>query len=117
MEYAAYRLNRLLLEYEQSNRQLLFEIVEWMLSAYPGVASLYEEGMLPIHVACFNTKCPSTIVEMLAKDYPEALGKMCLVSDGEQDGLACHAYDGQWYFDGLPISYYRQELMIWASVQ
>jgi len=104
---AAYRLIRLILEYNQSNKEVLIEIVEWMLSAYPGVASLYDvDGVLPIHAACFNTKCPSPIVEMLAKDYPEALGKTCLVCDGEQDGLACHGYDGTWYFDGLPISYY-----------
>jgi len=91
---------------KQSNKEVLIEIVEWMLNAYPGLASLYDDGVLPIHVACFNTKCPSTIVEMLAKDYPEALGKTCLVCDGEQDGLACHGYDGTWYSDGLPVSYY-----------
>ena len=112
----AYPLNRLLLEYKQSNKEVLIEIVEWMLNAYPGLASLYDDGVLPIHVACFNTKCPSTIVEMLAKDYPEALGKTCLVCDGEQDGLACHGYDGTWYSDGLPISTW-QEPMICTSVQ
>ena len=77
-----------------------------MLSAYPGVASLCDDDMLPIHVACFNNNVPSAIVEMLAKDYPEALGEMCLVSDGEQDGLALSTYDCHSYFAGLPLSYY-----------
>ena len=104
----AYRLNRLLLEYDNktNKKQVIIEIVEWMLSAYPGLASLYDDGILPIHVACFNPHCPSAVVTMLAKDYPKALEEMCLVSDGDADGITCHTYQGQQYFEGLPLSYY-----------
>ena len=55
----------------------------------------------PLHLACYNEHCPTSIIKLLIEKYPDALGHFCVV----ERGVKIHGDEyGQW--NGLPLHYY-----------
>ena len=97
------------------NERVTFEIIEALIEAFPRQvfvvldASDFTEEVditsqcYPLHLACLNEGCPSSIVELLVKKNPGALSQMCIVQDGinypyQYDDLGCIAGDPLHYY-------------------
>jgi len=97
------------------NMKVSFEMVEYILEAFPQIVNIhthvfcpeteredYESNKAyPLHCACYNEHCPTSVIELLLETYPSALEQLCLVEDGVNSGK----YDCI-YVRGLPLHYY-----------
>jgi len=99
------------------SKGITFEIVEYLLDEFPDAAAVESEDendydiggdsvdtyeKFPLHLACYNQYCPSSIISLLIKRYSTALenfvpfGRLFIVS----------TYDEQVSIEGLPLHYY-----------
>ena len=99
------------------SKRVTLDIVEYMLAAFPGVVRTESEDesaydidgdsvdtykKFPLHCACYNQYCPSSIISLLIERYPNALehfapcGYLFNVS----------VYDEHDNIEGLPLHYY-----------
>ena len=93
-----------------NNARVSLEIVEFLLENFPGAARAtvqYGDDNVgatvayPLHLACYNLQCPSSVIALLLKRNPSAISHLCIVEDGVPSG----EYDGN-YVMGLPLHYY-----------
>lgn len=113
------------LHYACMNKNVTLEIIQYifdifnqtanLLDVFFEIASLYTNVFCPeteredessnkayaLHCACYNEHCPTSVIDLLLKRYPEALSQFCLVEDGVNSGR----YDSI-YVRGLPLHYY-----------
>ena len=90
------------------SKSVTLDIVEYMLAAFPGVVTTESEDdgesvdtykKFPLHCACYNHHCPSSIISLLIERYPNALehfaqGDLFMIGDHED------------FAEGLPLHYY-----------
>jgi len=88
-----------------SNKNVTLEIIEFLLDAYPAAANMHglvpnESGFTwayPLHVACCNDCCPSSVIKLLFKKNPAPIRCPIAVSRGifNEEGsayLPLHCY-------------------------
>ena len=94
-----------------NNENVTLPIIECLLDAFPGAASIgstsfchYESAneqwatSYPLHLACRNSRCPNSIIRMVLEKYPLALRHLCMVKNGIE-------VDPD-FSPGLPLHYY-----------
>lgn len=64
-------------------------------------ANMCSDRAYPIHLACANEHCPNSVVELLARSNPYALGHLCILKDY---GLYSDCDDE--HVGGVPLHYY-----------
>ncbi len=82
------------------NEKVTLEVVEYLLHVFPRAASFATElpalngGITyPLHIACNNIYCPSSVIRLLWTKYRPALEEVCVVDkDGPDHGLPLHFY-------------------------
>ena len=91
-----------------ANAKVTLEVVEFLLALYPAAANFcigeysdrWEYGPLeadakgayPLHLACFNSSCPGSVVELLVKQNPSALRHLCQWEYDEAVNLPLHCF-------------------------
>mmetsp|Transcript_30711 Transcript_30711/g.64993 ORF Transcript_30711/g.64993 Transcript_30711/m.64993 type:complete len:594 (+) Transcript_30711:80-1861(+) len=73
-----------------SNKKVTLDAVKCLLETFPEAARVTMDSVYPIHMACCNESCPSSIIELLVKEKP------CLVEQVFRcvsfKGLPLHCY-------------------------
>ena len=94
------------------NKKVTLEIVEYILDKFPGAATVESESYMhqyekfatlntyPLHLACHNQYCPSSIVSLLIEKHQHALKHFAHVGNL----FSCGDYDH--FIKGLPLHYY-----------
>ena len=91
-------------------RTVALSRIERLLEARPDAASSLSDAYCPkgetraypLHLACYNEGCPSSVIELLVRKNPEALGHLCIV----EVGVRGDEVYGDEYAEGLPLHYY-----------
>ena len=98
------------------NKNVTPEIIEYLLDIFPETVSIVNERELdisseseevkewdlvayPLHIACYNKDCTSSVIRLLLERYPPVLEQKCIVGDG----INFYEYNG---ISGLPLHYY-----------
>jgi len=94
------------------NKRVTLEIIEYLLDKFPGAAAVESEShkhqyekfgtinTYPLHLACHNQHCPSSIITLLMEKHKHALKHFAYAGDL----FSCGDYDD--YAKGLPLHYY-----------
>ena len=98
------------------NEKVTLPIIECLLDAFPGAASIGStlygnvdnaigqwETSYPLHLACGNSRCPNSIIRMLVEKYPMALRHQFMVKN-----VIIEVYINS--SPGLPLHYYFTRL-------
>jgi len=104
------------------SKRVTMEIVEYLLEKFPYAASVLSEdygrdwckGMpyfihtknsYPLHLACYNQYCSTTIIKLLMEKYPTAIRHFTWA--GHTDILECGGCNGEPdEVEGVPLHYY-----------
>lgn len=100
------------------NDRVTLEIVQLFLDEFPGSFSVgtdifspetaetnKETRVYPLHLACYNEHCPSSVIKLLTEKGPSVFDHLCCIQDGlvEPDWN----YDEEYLFvEGSPLHYY-----------
>ena len=97
------------------SKSVTLDIVEYMLAEFPGVVRTESEDesnydidgdsvdtykKFPLHCACYNHHCPSSVISLLIERYPNALEHFVSTL------FNVSVYDEQDNIEGLPLHYY-----------
>jgi len=99
-----------------SNENVTLEVVEYLLAEYdPDAAggeidaeyNTYEQlPAYPLHLACMNSSCPDSVIQLLITRYPSALRQVTVINRGvDIDHPISKDVDGG-SVGGLPLHYY-----------
>ena len=109
------------------NKLVTLEIVQHLLEVFPDAASKFCTNRLkclgdyidpddpekqdcahPLHIACFNNDCPSSVIEFLVGKNAEALRHRCSFGLPPPDDPS----ETAWYDGGLPLNCYVSRMSL-----
>lgn len=95
-----------------ANENVTLDIINFLLDYYPDAAKscsnvLCEDQQstaYPLHHACENDSCPSSVIELLVEKHPYALSHLGVLDGGVY--IREDAVGAEGYVEGTPLHYY-----------
>ncbi len=136
-----------------SSEHVTLDVVTHLVEKYPSIVSTVETedderiiremwnpdnwlsgsskiGSMPLHIACRNEHCPTSVIKFLLETYPSAAGKSWSWTEGSSSGFPlhcylmraieqCEAYDYEWgevtsEIPGQQLDYDTVEMLVHA---
>ena len=91
------------------NKNVTLDIIKYLMETFPDpkgewpaydLCPNYETTGYPLHCACSNEDCPTSVIEYLTSELPASIEHLCVIRGGIYDTFT------ELYVKGLPLHYY-----------